>query len=123
MMTALTLPMMAMIHTVCVTVAILGCVLLTTRDHSLNHLISPVIPSLTATPNHLPLKRLRLLIMTGTKRLRMLMMTRTRATRQTRHPSHQAPLSIYDMIPLARTCSSPAGTMSAAQNVMRTSLS
>ena len=116
-------PRMAMIHTVCVTVVILGCVLLTKRDHSLYHLISPVIPSLTATPYHLPSKRLELLMMPGTKRKRMLMMSRTRATRQSRHPSHQAPLS---MISLARTCSSPAGTTSAATNVtteMSTSLS
>ena len=93
------------------------------RDPSLYLLISLVIPSLMATPNHLPSKRLGLLMMPGTKRKRMLMMPRTRATRQSRHPSHQAPLS---MISLARTCSSPAGTMSAATNVtteMSTSLS
>ena len=118
-----TQPMIAMMQIVCVTFATLGCVRMTTKDLSRYHLILPVIPSLTATLHHPPLKRLRLLMMTGTKRPRMLVMTRTRATRQTRHPSHQALQSIYDMIPLARTFSSPAGTMSAAQKVMRMSLS
>jgi hypothetical protein len=114
-MTALTLHMMAMIQTVCATVAILGCVLLTTGDHSLNLLTLLRILSPRVAVARLPSK------MPAWMSTTMLMMAWMRATHQTRLLSHQAPQSIYDMTALVHTYSSLAGTMSAALKAMRTS--
>jgi hypothetical protein len=133
-MTALTLHMMAMILTVCATVAILGCVLLTTGDHSLNLLTLLRILSPRVAVACLPSKMPAWMSTTWAKamtqirpdysirtRPTMLMMAWMRATHQTRLLSHQAPQSIYDMTALVHTYSSLAGTMSAALKAMRTS--